>query len=139
MAQIVVLDDNYTNCVWMMLILKRGGYYGPEICMMESTLTQLMGDGVNSGLALMLRERPALIILDGRMPDEGDWYRFAAFLRGHGFAVPIMVVSLQPDDMSERAIQEGTINAFCLRPTDLNPERPDVKHLLATVGRLLAG
>jgi DNA-binding response OmpR family regulator len=110
---VLVVDDDVDIADSIGDVL-RGGGYEVEQC----------GDGA-SALAVAMRERPGLILLDWRLPNEPAGSALVRRLRDAcGRAVPVVVLSADPQSLHE---------ARAAQVSDYLPKPFDVRDLLQLV------
>jgi CheY-like chemotaxis protein len=80
------------------------------------------------GLRCVEQARPALVLLDMRMPVVDGW-EFARLLRQRGITLPIIVMTAAQD--ARRWAQEIGANGYLAKPFDLTDLVDTVKRLAA--------
>jgi CheY-like chemotaxis protein len=114
-APILVIDDDPALLTTVSEILEAEGYD-----------VERAANG-QVGLAVLARVRPALILLDMRMPILNGW-QFAAALRARGLDIPVIVMTAAQD--AQRWANDVGAAGYLSKPLDL-------LDLLATVQRFL--
>jgi two-component system, chemotaxis family, chemotaxis protein CheY len=104
-APILVVDDDESLREMVGSVLRSSGYS-----------VRLAADGL-AALAVVMDERPALVLLDARMP-RLDGHGFARELRDRGVRVPIVVMTAARD--AGRVAQEIGADASLPKPFDID-------------------
>lgn len=112
-ASILVVDDDDSIRGMLSDVLRSCGYS-----------VQVAGDG-ESALAAIEAERPALVLLDMRMPKVDGW-EFARRLKRRGVSVPIVVMTAVRD--ARRSAEEIGAAGYLAKPFEID-------QLLAQVSR----
>jgi CheY-like chemotaxis protein len=106
----------------------------PAILAVVSEALDLEGYAVRTAkngadaLALVAEDRPALVLLDMRLPVLDGW-GFARALKTHGIALPILVMTAAQD--ARRWAAEIEAEGFLAKPFELNDLFGAVERLLA--------
>ena len=98
-----------------------------DILEFEGFLVATASNGAE-GLRCVERTRPALVLLDMRMPVVDGW-EFARMLRERGIALPIIVMTAAQD--ARRWAQEIGATGYLAKPFDLTDLVDTVKRLAA--------
>jgi CheY-like chemotaxis protein len=114
---VLVVDDDYAILISIRDILELEGY--PVVTATNGT----------EALRRIEEERPALVLLDMRMPGLNGW-DVARTLRERGIVVPILVMTAAQD--ARRWAEQIGADGYLAKPFDLD-------ELLAAVERLLRG
>lgn len=114
-APILVVDDDDSIREMVGSVLRAAGY-----------AVHLAADGA-AALDAVFEERPALVLLDARMP-RLDGYGFAQELNARGVRVPILAMT---------AMRDAEVFAQRIRADGYIPKPFDIDELLALVSRYI--
>ncbi len=103
---VLVVDDDDDIAASIADVLRRGGY-----------AVQQAGDG-HAALAAATRARPALVLLDWRLPNEPAGSALVRKLRDACGHVPIVVLSADPQSLQEA--RAAAVSDYLPKPFDVN-------------------
>jgi two-component system cell cycle response regulator DivK len=118
-AQILVVEDNAKNMTLLRDVLRATGYRTLEASTAERALR------------LAIEHRPALVLMDIRLPDmDGSEALRRLKMDGRTASIPVLAVTAQAMKGDSERFRQAGFDGYLSKPLDID-------ELLATVGRHL--
>lgn len=121
MSTILIIEDDEANSQLMEAVVQALGY--------DAIRTKT----ASNGLELAETHRPALILLDMRLPGKMSGWEFAETINENPELsnIPLIAVSVQIEAMDERRALEFGCDAYISKPFSINHLRDRIASFLA--------